>query len=137
MLAETVVREQQLFVGDIRHHGIGPMHHRHLNKRQCVFADIQRVTGFDNLHFPACRVIMHFQSAFPGRRAVQRCVFGLFHNGRQSAGMIHFHMIADNYVNFRGINYRRNTLHKQIGKRRFDPVNQRDFIINNQISVIR
>ena len=136
VLTESVVREQKLFITDIRHHRIGPMHHRHLNKRQRMFADIQRIVRFNGLNLPLRRIIVHFQFAFRRRRAIHRRIDGFRHHGGQSPRMIHFNMVAHDNVDFGGIDDRGNPPHHFVRKRRFDAVDQRYFFVHNQIRVI-
>ena len=51
--------------------------------------------------------------------------------------MIHFNMVANHNVDFGGIDNGRDARQKNIAERSFHPVNQRDFIVHNQISVVR
>ena len=79
VLTETVIGKQQFVFLNISHHRIRPVQHRGGHKLKRPFADVQTVTGFDNMIIPACRIKMSFQRHFSGRVGDNRRLRRQFH----------------------------------------------------------
>ena len=136
MLTETVIRQQEFVFGNICHHRIRPMQHRRCQKAQIALADINRIAGLDNLILPPGCVKMRFQSHLSGRIGDNDRLRRQFHNLRNTARMILLHMVDNHIINFTEIDNRPNSCQLFLRHIGFNPVNQRDFVVHNQIAVV-
>ena len=135
VLTKGVVREQDFFLRAVRDHAVRPVEHRRRHELQRAFANRQRVAGLDAFvrqlavaRLEAFEAVRDARDDF-GIRAVG-------HHERQGAGVVRLDVVRDDVVNLRRVDDGRDAFEEFFLERLLDRINQGDFIIENQISVV-
>ena len=87
VLSEDVVGKEDFLLVRIGHHGVGPVAHRSLNKRERVLADAERVARLHVMEVPVL-MIQSAQDAFRLLRAIDRRIRNLAHQHGQCTAMV-------------------------------------------------
>ncbi len=138
VLAESVIREQNLFFLQISQHGIRPMHHRRGNEMERIFARFQRVAELHQLAVEILLVI-GFQSALRARRAVNRRIRDTLKNHRAGAGMVRLDVVLNDVVDTLNRDDLFNVGDKLLGKGSLYVINQNPLVaavVIHQVCVI-
>ena len=136
VLAERVVREQDLLLRAVGDHAVRPVQHRGGYELQRALADRQRLARLD------CLIV---QLAIAGREALETlrragddCGVGadLGHE-RDAAGMIGLDMARYDVVDFRRIDDALDALEQLRLEAVLHRIDERDFVIEDEVGVIR
>ena len=98
MLSECIIGEKYLFLRAQGYHIIRPVEHRCGDKGEAAFSETQRIVVLYG-HIIVRAVVGGEPFYSAGSACNYRCVRAGLHQGRQSAGMIHFHMVGNDIVN--------------------------------------
>ena len=97
--------------------------------------DIECITGFDNFEIPVA-FIMRLQAFDAIRRSDHGCVGNGLHEPGQPTRMIHFDMIGNQTFDFCRIDQFRDSRQHFIIEVMLNRIDQRDFVIENQVRII-
>lgn len=137
MLSETVHREKQLLLADVREHRIGPVNHRCVDERQRILAERDRLTVRDDAEFPAARIRVPAEDLAALRRADDFRVRQHRNHLRHGTRMVLLRMIADQVVDFVQIRQLLNVFQERICRSFLYRVDQSGFLVADQIRIIR
>ena len=134
VLAEAVVGEEDLVLGAVGDHVVGPVHHGRLNKGERAFADREGVARLHALDLDA-EVGAELVHAGRGAR-VDRGVGGVLLDHRDAARVVHLDVVGDDDLDLGGVNHLADALDELIGKRRLGCIDERDLLIHDEIGVV-
>ena len=112
------------------------MQHARLQERQGAAPQTEFLSVFDRLVVPGGKEML-FQVLGTHLGAVKGFVFAdAVHDPRQTAGMVHFRMVADHQVDFPRVHDLGDVVQQLVRKFPFDRVDQGDLFIHHQKSVV-
>ncbi len=136
MFAESVAGKQQLVFGQVGHHTVGPVQHAGFEKRDRSFAQFKFMSRFDHVERPIFTVEMVDEGLFAHGRADDLLRTDKLHDFGYGTGMVLFHVIDHEVVNFARIDYFSNAREQVIFERLFDRVKKRYFFVYHEKGVI-
>ena len=136
VLAEGVVADKQLVFGDVGDHAVGPVQHAGLLEDDVALADVQLVAALDHFDGPvlAVEVALHGLVAQGG----DEDLFGLHagHHFGQAAGVVGFHVVADDVVDLFGIHDLGDTAQHVAGPAGIHGIHQDVLFVADQVGVV-
>ena len=135
VLAEGVVGEEDLLLGAVGDHAVGPVEHRGRHELQGALADGEGIARLDAFvrqvavaRLEALESLRDARDDF-GVRAVG-------HHEGQGAGVVGLDVVGDDVVDLRRVNDRGDALEELFLERLLDGVNEGDFLVEDQVGVV-
>ena len=135
MLAETVIAKEDVFTAHVTEHGVRPMEHGRLDKGERRLPEIEGIPRLDRYIFPIL-VVVAFQNFNAVRRAVDRRIRDLPHQGGQRTAVIHLVMLHDDRVDVLEIDFPLEVVDKLMIKGQPGRIDQDRFPVPDQVGVI-
>ena len=137
MLAECVVREEDVVPGHVRRHGIGPMEHPHFDENEFFTpSEFKCITRLDNVEVPAPFAVLALETLNRVGGAVDRRFGNFGHQRRQGARMVAFAVVRDDAVDFTEVDFPLQILDKIETVRGPDRIDKDGFLFLDQIGVL-
>ena len=135
VLPEGIAGEQDLFFRAVGDHGIRPVEHGNGLEGQGPFAQAYGIPFFHDLGLEDIPV-MFLQFIGPLDRDQEGGIGAGLGQSRQAAGMVRFHMVHYNVVDFFRIHNGPDVAQLFPGEKSLHPVDQADFFIHDQEGVV-
>ena len=135
VLAKGVVREEDLFLGAVRHHAVRPVEHRGRDKRERALADGERVARLDRFVGQFTVVgAQPFQSVRCARDDLRvRCKRG---DERHAVRVIRLDVVRDDVVNLRWVNDRGDAREHFLLEAALDRVDEGDLFVYDEVGIV-
>ena len=136
MLTKCVVGEENLIVVGIRDHVVWPVDHWGLHKGQGTLTNVERIARLyavdvDILAIESLELLNALRCA-----CVDLGVWCELQNARNTAGVVHLNVVADQNVNLCWIDDALNALDQLLGEWALDGVNERDLLVQDKVCIV-
>ena len=135
MLTKGVVREEDLFLGAVRHHAVRPVEHRGRDKRERALADGERVARLDRFVGQFTVVgAQPFQSVRCARDDLRvRCKLG---DERHAVRVIRLDVVGDDVIDTRGIDDCGDARGQFVVKTALHCVDESDLFVYDEVGIV-
>ena len=135
VLAEGVVREEDLLLGAVGDHAVGPVEHRGRHELQRALAEGERVAGLDALVGQVAVAGLESLEALRDARD-DLGVRAVRHHEGQGAGVVGLDVVGDDVVDLGRVDDGSDALEELFLERLFDRVDEGDLLVEDQVGVV-
>ncbi len=136
VLAERVVRHEDVVSGEVGEHAVRPMEHRRLDEDELVRADVDPVTGAHLSHLPIL-VVVPGDARRPLLGYDQLGVRRVLHDDGQRPRVVGLGVVGDDDVDLRRIDELADVVHELVRERSPDRVDENGLLVLDEVGVVR